>query len=193
MHEAPLDKKLVLVSATSTSVTGAKEAPKVRILNRISCICYLAQFRKDKGKDVLALLDSGSEVNAMTLAYAIYLGLKMRVTNIGLQKINKSSAAIYGIVIAAFQVVNKLGRSRFFEETFLPAVMSIEVILDMLLLILVMLTSNLLRKSSSKEPTLPKKLFKLSAESKSSIERNLLRRRWMRMLRLLWCISALCN
>ena len=45
----------------------------------------------------------------MTPAYAAHLGLKVRVTNGRAQKINGSSLATYGIVIAAFQIVNKLG------------------------------------------------------------------------------------
>ena len=72
-------------------MTGAsREAPKVRVLDKVSCICYLVQFRKDKGKDVLALLNSGSKVNAMTPAYTAYLGLKVRVTDVGAQKIDGS-------------------------------------------------------------------------------------------------------
>ena len=86
----------------------------MRVLDRVPCICYPVQFRKDKGKDILALLDSGSEVNVMTPAYTSHLGLKMRITDVGTQKIDGSSLATYGIVIAAFQVVDKLGRSWFF-------------------------------------------------------------------------------
>ena len=86
----------------------------MRVLDRVSCICYPIQFCKDKGKDVLALLDSGSEVNIMTPAYAAYLDFKVRVTNVGMQKIDGFLLATYGIVIAAFQVVNKLGSFWFF-------------------------------------------------------------------------------
>ena len=108
-------KKLVLVSATSLSVTAAgREAPKVKVLDKVPCIYYPIQFRKDKGKDVLALLDSGSKVNAMTPVYAAHLDLKVRVTKVGVQKIDRFSLATYGMVIAALQVVNKLGRSCFF-------------------------------------------------------------------------------
>ena len=94
-------------------------------------MCYPVQFRKNKGKDVLALLEFGSEVNAMTPAYTAHLGLKVRVTNIGAQKINKSLLATYGMVIAAFQVVNKLDCSQFFQETFLLANISMKVVLGM--------------------------------------------------------------
>ena len=110
---------------------ASREAPKVRVLDRVSCICYPVQFRKNKGKDVLALLDSESEVNAMTPAHAAHLGLQVRVTDVGAQKIDRSSLATYDMVIAAFQVVDKLGRSRFFQETFLLADISMEVVLGM--------------------------------------------------------------
>ena len=65
-----------------------------------------------------------------------YLCLKVRVTNIGVQKIDGFSPAIYSIIIAAFQVVDKLGRSRFFQETFLLADISIEVVLGIVFLTL---------------------------------------------------------
>ena len=74
----------------------------MRVLDRVPCICYPVQFRKDKGKDVLALLHSRSDVNAMTPAYTTHLGLKIRVTNVGVQKIDGSSLATYNMVIIAF-------------------------------------------------------------------------------------------
>ena len=132
MPWAPQAKKLVSVLATSSLVIGAsKEAPKVRVFDTVSCIRYPVQFPKDKGKDVLALLDSGNELNAMTPAYVAHLGLKVRVTDVGGQKIDGSSLATYGMVIAAFQVVDKLGRSRFFLETFLLVDISMKVVLGM--------------------------------------------------------------
>ena len=54
----------------------------MRVLNRVLCICYLVQFQKDKNKDVLALLDFRSKVNAMTLVYMAQLGLKMQKTDV---------------------------------------------------------------------------------------------------------------
>ena len=115
---------------------ASREAPKVKVLNRILCLHSLVQFPKNKGKDVIALLDSESEVNAMTPAHAAYLGLKVRVTNVGVQKIDGSSPATYSMVIAAFQVIDKLGRSQFFQETFLLADISMEVVIGMLFLTL---------------------------------------------------------
>ena len=102
MHQVLQAKKLVSVLATSTSVTGAKKAPKMRVLDQVSCICYRVQFQKDKGRDVLALFDSESKINAMTLAYAAQLGLKVQKTNISAQKIDGSLLANYSMVITSF-------------------------------------------------------------------------------------------
>ena len=118
----------------SSVIDASRKAPKVRVLDKVPYICYSVQFRKDEGKDVLVLLNSGSKVNSMTLAYAAHLGLKVRVTNVGAQKIDGSSLATYSMVIAAFQVVNKLGRSQFFQEHFLLANISMKIVLSMLFL-----------------------------------------------------------
>ena len=68
MHQVLQAKKLVLILATSILVTGAKKAQKVKVLDRVFYICYTLQFWKNKARDVLALLNFRSEVNAMTLA-----------------------------------------------------------------------------------------------------------------------------
>ena len=60
----------------------------MRVLDQITCICYIMQFQKDKSKNVLALLDSGSKVNAMTLAYLAQLSLKVQMIVIVAQKID---------------------------------------------------------------------------------------------------------
>ena len=71
-------------------------------MDLVPCIFYLVQFQKDKGKDVLALLNFGSKVNAMTLTYIAQLDLKLQKTNISAQKIDKSSLKTYSIVSSAF-------------------------------------------------------------------------------------------
>ena len=106
---------------------GAKKVQKMRILDRVSYIHYLVQFRKDKSKDILALLDSRSKVNATTPAYAAELGLKMQRTNVSTQKIDRCLLETYSMIITAFQVLNKLGFSRFFQATFLLADISMKV------------------------------------------------------------------
>ena len=109
-------KKLVLVSANFTLVTDAKEILKVRVLDHIPYICYPVQFQKDKDRDVLALLDSGSKLNVITLAYTAQLGPKMQKTDVRAQKIDRSLLATYGMVIAAFQVLNTLSCSNPFRR-----------------------------------------------------------------------------
>ena len=137
--EASEAKKLVLVLATSALVTGASKEGEVTqatqkgkevILDRVPCIHYQVQFRKDK-ETIRALIDSGSEVNAMTPAYAKKLGLRTQKTDGGAQKINESSLDTFEMVIAGFQIIDKLGRARFFQETFLLADTTIEVVLGM--------------------------------------------------------------
>ena len=70
----------------------------------------------------------------MTLAYTAHLGLKVRVTDVNTEKINGSLLATYGMVITVFQVIDKLGCSWFFQETFLLTDTNIKVVLDMLFL-----------------------------------------------------------
>ena len=91
MQQASQVKKLVSVLAISILVTSIKRTQKVRILDRVSCICYLMQLQKNKKKYILALLNFKSEVNAMTLAYIAQLDLKIQKTNISAQKIDKFS------------------------------------------------------------------------------------------------------
>ncbi len=72
----------------------------------------------------------------MTPAYAKKLGLTTRKTSIGSQRIDGLSLETYGMVATSFLFQDSLGRVRFFEETFLLADISIEVILKMLFLTL---------------------------------------------------------
>ena len=109
-------------------VTDAKETQKVRVLDRVPYICYPMQFWKNMGKNVLVLLNSKSEVNVMTLVYTTQLGLKVQKTNIVIQKIDKSLLKTYSIVIAAFQILNKLRRFWFFQKTFLLTDISVKVV-----------------------------------------------------------------
>ena len=138
-------KKLVLVSATSTPVTetrkkevgtaeagkdGKKSEGKYWNLTQVSCIRYPVTFRK-KSVSISALLDSGSEVNAIHPTLAWELGLPIRPTDVGAQKIDGTLLDTFGMVVAAFSVENKANRVRFFEETFLVANVSPEVVLGM--------------------------------------------------------------
>ncbi len=68
------------------------------ILHLISVlILVIDQTSKTKG-----LINSNSEVNIMTLAFAIKLRLKFRLTNISIQKIDGTILEIYGLISALF-------------------------------------------------------------------------------------------
>ena len=100
----------------------------VKEVVRVPYIHYPVWFEEEQIK---ALLDSGSKINAMSPAYAKRLGLKTWKTNVGAQKIDGSALETFGMVIADFQVEDKSGRPRFFQETFLVADTKFEVILGM--------------------------------------------------------------
>ena len=100
-------KNLVSVSAISVPVTDGGE----EVVVRVPCIHYPVRFQE---KQIRALLDSSSEINAMSPAYAKRLGLKTQKTNVRAQKIDGSALETFGMVIADFQVEDKGGRPRFF-------------------------------------------------------------------------------
>ena len=117
MRKASKAKKLVSILANSASVTSASKKAQVTqttqkrkevILDQVPCIRYPVQFRKDKRTTIQALINSGDKVNAMIPAYAKKLGLRTRKTNIGAQKIDGSSLETYGMIIATFQIKDKL-------------------------------------------------------------------------------------
>ena len=114
MHQASQTKKLVSVLATSTLVTVVKKAQKVRVLDRVACIYYPMQLQKEKSKDILALLNSESKVNAISSAYTAQLGLGVQKTNIAAQKIDRFSLKTFSIVISAFQFFDNFSCSQFF-------------------------------------------------------------------------------
>ena len=116
-------KKLVLALATSTLITGTRE----EALEPVSYIHYPVQFKKNKTQ-VQVLVDLGSEVNGIYPSFAKQLGLSIQPTDVGAQKIDGTTQDIHGMVVAAFSVVDKANRVRFFEETFLVANVSLKVV-----------------------------------------------------------------
>ena len=98
-------------------------------LERVPYIYYRLRFQKDI-TSVKALIDSGSEVNVMTPVYTSKLGLNIHHTDVGAQKIDDSILETFGMVLASFQMKNKLKRTRFFQETFLLANISLKVVLS---------------------------------------------------------------
>lgn len=60
------------------------------LLKRVFYIHYPMCFKKDQTK-IQVMIDSRSKVNSMTPAYVAKLGFKVRLTNIGAQKIDGST------------------------------------------------------------------------------------------------------
>ncbi len=118
-------KKLVVVLATPMSMTEKTEE-----LEQMPYIWYLVTF-KDQTE---ALLDSKSKVNIMSQAFVQQLGLKIRKTNVGAQKIDGTTLETYGMVVSTFSMSNKDGRERFFEESYLLADIKPDIVLEMLFL-----------------------------------------------------------
>ena len=78
-----------------------------------------------------ALVDSGSEVNTIHLTLAWKLRLPITPTEVGVQKIDGNMLDTFGMVVIAFSMTEKANWVRFFEETFLVANVSPEVVLRM--------------------------------------------------------------
>ena len=150
LEEETRVKKLVSVSANSTPMTGTrkKSVGTVKVskdgeedkseypnLVQVSCIRYPITFRK-KSVSMSALLDSGSEVNAIYPTLARQLGHSIRPMDVEAQKIDGTMLDTFGMVVSAFSVMDKANQVRFFEETFLVANVSPEVVLGMLFLTL---------------------------------------------------------
>ena len=67
----------------------------------------------------------------MTAAYTKHLSLQTHKTDIKAWKIDGSSLDTFGLVITGFQVIDKLGKARFFQETFLLADTIMQVVLGL--------------------------------------------------------------
>ncbi len=67
----------------------------------------------------------------MTPAYAAKLDFTTQKTCVGAQKMDGSPLETHGMISAKFSLQDSLGRVRFFEETFLLADISMEVVLGM--------------------------------------------------------------
>ncbi len=91
-------------------------------------ILHLVFTFKDQ---IEALLNSRSEVNAISQAFAHQLGLKIRKTNVEAQKIDGIILETYGIIVSTFSVLDKDGRERLFEKSFLLADIKPDIVLRM--------------------------------------------------------------
>ena len=124
---------------TSILVTeDSKEAiVSAKKLEQIMCIQYLITFPGGVTQDsstldlMLALLDLGSEINAMHPVFAERLGLIVQTTNVGTKKIDGTILETYGMIVTVFSVTDQADRVRFFEKIFLIANVSLDVVLKM--------------------------------------------------------------
>ena len=103
--------------STDVPEAGRSAVPQ---LSREPCVSYDIQLRKCSRK-IVALLDCGSEVNAMSRGLAAALKLRVMHTKWGAASIDGSQLMTYGMVSAVFSVDDKLGQMRWFEETFFLA------------------------------------------------------------------------
>ena len=103
MSRASKVKKLVSVSATSTSTTGTRE----EALECISRMQYPVQFKDMSNAQGQALIDSESEVNTIHPTFAKQLGFPIRPTDVEAQKIDGTTLDTYGLIVAVFSVEDK--------------------------------------------------------------------------------------
>ena len=85
---------------------------------------------------MLILLDLSSKVNTVHPTFTKELSLSIRLIDIGAQKIDNTILDIYGVIVTVFLVKDKTNRVRLFEETFLVANVSPELVFGILFLIL---------------------------------------------------------
>ena len=102
-------------------------------LAQVPCIRYSITFQR---KSMSALFDLGSKVNTIYLASSQELGLPIRLRDVKAQKIDGNMLDTYEMIVATFLVTDKANQVRFFEETFIMANISPNVILGMLFLTL---------------------------------------------------------
>ena len=79
-------------------------------LDWVLYIQYPVQFEKNKGAIIWALINFSSNANIMIQAHTKQLDLWIWKTNVGIPKIDGSLLRAFMIVIANFQVIDKLGR-----------------------------------------------------------------------------------
>lgn len=71
----------------------------------------ISNIQFDLKKKIQTLIDSNNKINAMTLPYILKIDFQVCQTNIGAQIIDNSSFEIFEIVLASFQIENKLERA----------------------------------------------------------------------------------
>ena len=105
-------------------------------LEHVSYIHYPVQFKDMDKTSVQTLINSESEVNIIYPSFANQLGLLIKPIDVRAQKIYGTMLDTHEIIVAAFLIVDKANQIRFFEETFLVANVSLEIVFGILFLTL---------------------------------------------------------
>lgn len=85
---------------------------------------------------MLILFNSKSEVNTIHLIFAKKLGLPIKLTDVGDQKIDGNMLDTHEIIVAVFSLTNKANQVGFVEKTFLVANINLKRVFGILFLIL---------------------------------------------------------
>ena len=117
-------KKLVAVLANFISMTNKKIEDK---LERVSCIQYFKIFKEQ----IKVPINSKNKVHTISQTFAYQLDLKTQKINVKVEKINDTTWETYGIVISTFFILDKDGKERFFEKSFLLPHIKLDVVLGM--------------------------------------------------------------
>ena len=94
-------------------MAGASIKNNLLVLDWVLCIHYPIWFKKSKVQ-IQVLINSSSEVNAMTSIYALKLGLKIHPTKKRAQKIDGFTFKTFEMILASFQMKDTLEKARFF-------------------------------------------------------------------------------
>lgn len=81
-----------------------------------------------------ALIDSRVEINAMTPAYAVVLGLSVCLIDIETKRVDGSILSTYCMILVNFQLKDKWWQLQVFKKTFLMSDTTMKIILKMLFL-----------------------------------------------------------
>lgn len=79
-------------------------------------------------------MHSGNVMNAMTSRSVVMFNISIRATSINTQKIDGFAIKTYETILAGFWTKDKVGKIRFFDETFLITNTSMEIVIEIDLL-----------------------------------------------------------
>ncbi len=72
----------------------------------------------------------------MSQTFALQLGLKIRKTNVGAQKINSTTQKTYGMIVSTLSILDQDDRKRIFKKSILLANVIPDLVFGMLFLII---------------------------------------------------------